>query len=405
MTTRDELLREAAGLREKGELTEVDLARVDEIVDMVGKMDAAEAARKAASEKLAGLAAAAPKVEKAAAQVAEVQGRDAGERFILSPEWAALKSRFAQGLSASTDSFDVTVGNLVGKAAVANRAGATTGGSAFHLGSSVDDEVRALYGPILSAVTTGATSASVIPYRALTAVSPGPAIKKEAATDADAASANTMFPLATMTSRAETATTTTIGEAIPVTDEELADDAIMQTLVGQVLMALVYQKIESEIVSGTATNDSMRGIVSATGVQTQAFATDIITSIRKGLTKLAAVGTVNPVIYINSADLETLDMTKTTAGAFIGSGPFGAADRTLWGHPLVEVPSLPANTAIVGDLRGYEVYYREAYQAQVFSQHSDYALRGLSLLRGKARVIGVFRNRKDVCVVTTGSGS
>jgi len=45
MSTREELLQEAGELRAKSELTEADLARVDEIVDSVAKMDAQAAAR------------------------------------------------------------------------------------------------------------------------------------------------------------------------------------------------------------------------------------------------------------------------------------------------------------------------------------------------------------------------
>ena len=178
MSTREELLQEAGELRAKSELTEADLARVDEIVDSVAKMDAQAAARKAASDKLAAIAERAPKAAKAVSDVVEVVGKTAGERFVLSPEWQAFKSRFSSGFSSATDQVDLVVRDLVGKADVAHRGTATTGGSAFHLGSPVDDEVRAQYGPLLSAITTGTTDAAVIPYRALTAVTPGPDINR-----------------------------------------------------------------------------------------------------------------------------------------------------------------------------------------------------------------------------------
>lgn len=403
MSTREELLQEAGELRAKSELTEADLARVDEIVDSVAKMDAQAAARKAASDKLAAIAERAPKAAKAVSDVVEVVGKTAGERFVLSPEWQAFKSRFSAGFSSATDQVDLVVRDLVGKADVAHRGTATTGGSAFHLGSPVDDEVRAQYGPLLSAITTGTTDAAVIPYRALTAVTPGPDIKAEAKADNGTGAAGGVFPLATIATRADTATTTTIGEALPVTDEELADDSVMVTLVGEVLMALVMQKIEGEIVSGTATGDRPRGIIGAPGVRTQAKVGTgndaIFNTLRKSLTALGD-SAQGAQIVLNPEDLESVDLAADKNGRYLGAGPFGSLNLQLWGHKVIASTAVAKGTAIVGDLKAYELYWREQYVAQVFNQHSDYALRGLSLLRGKSRVIGVFRRRKDVCVAT-----
>ena len=403
MSTREELLQEAGELRAKSELTEADIARVDEIVDSVAKMDAQAAARKTASDKLAAIAERAPKAAKAVSDVVEVVGKTAGERFVLSPEWQAFKSRFSAGFSSATDQVDLVVRDLVGKADVAHRGTATTGGSAFHLGSPVDDEVRAQYGPLLSAITTGTTDAAVIPYRALTAVTPGPDIKAEAKADNGTGAAGGVFPLATIATRADTATTTTIGEALPVTDEELADDSVMVTLVGEVLMALVMQKIEGEIVSGTATGDRPRGIIGAPGVRTQAKVGTgndaIFNTLRKALTALGD-SAQGAQIVLNPEDLESVDLAADKNGRYLGAGPFGSLNLQLWGHKVIASTAVAKGTAIVGDLKAYELYWREQYVAQVFNQHSDYALRGLSLLRGKSRVIGVFRRRKDVCVAT-----
>lgn len=403
MSTREELLQEAGELRAKSELTEADLARVDEIVDSVAKMDAQAAARKAASDKLAAIAERAPKAAKAVSDVVGVVGKTAGERFVLSPEWQAFKSRFSAGFSSATDQVDLVVRDLVGKADVAHRGAATAGGSAFHLGSPIDDEVRAQYGPLLSAITTGTTDASVIPYRALTAVTPGPDIKAEAKTDNGTGTAGGVFPLATIATRADTATTTTIGEALPVTDEELADDSVMVTLVGEVLMALTMQKIEGEIVSGTATGDRPRGIIGAPGVRTQAKVGTgndaIFNTLRKALTALGD-SAQGAQIVLNPEDLESVDLAADKNGRYLGAGPFGSLNLQLWGHKVIASTAVAKGTAIVGDLKAYELYWREQYVAQVFNQHSDYPLRGLSLLRGKSRVLGVFRRRKDVCVAT-----
>lgn len=408
MSTREELLQEAGELRAKSELTEADITRVDEIVDAVAKMDAQAAASKAAAHRLASIAARAPKAARAVDSVAEASGLTIGKRFIASPEWQAFKKSHPMGFSSATDAVDLLVRGLVpdmvGKASALDRSTATTGGSAFHLGSPIDDEVRAQYGPLLAAITTATSSAAVIPYRALTAVTPGPSIVSESKNDAGTDSAGGVFPMATISTRADTATTSTVGEALPVTDDELADDAVMETLVGEVVLALTMQKVETEIVSGTGTADRPRGIIGAPGVRTQAKVTagskvDVPATLRKALTALGN-SAQSATIVVNPEDLEALDLLTDKNDRYLGAGPFGTGNDSVWRRPIIASTAVTKGTALVGDLKSYELYWREQYVAQVFNQHSDYPLRGLALLRGKARFLGVFRRRKDVCVAT-----
>lgn len=408
MSTREELLQEAGELRAKSELTEADITRVDEIVDAVAKMDAQAAASKAAADKLASIAARAPKAARAVDSVAEASGLTIGKRFIASPEWQAFKKAHPMGFSSATDAVDLLVRGLVpdmvGKASALDRGTATTGGSAFHLGSPIDDEVRAQYGPLLAAITTATSSAAVIPYRALTAVTPGPSIVSESKNDAGTDPAGGVYPLATVSTRADTATTSTVGEALPVTDDELADDAVMETLVGEVVLALTMQKVETEIVSGTGAADRPRGIIGAPGVRTQAKVSagakvDVPATLRKALTALGN-SAQSATIVVNPEDLEALDLLTDKNDRYLGAGPFGTGNDSVWRRPIIASTAVAKGTALVGDLKAYELYWREQYVAQVFNQHSDYPLRGLALLRGKARFLGVFRRRKDVCVAT-----
>lgn len=408
MSTREELLQEAGELRAKSELTEADITRVDEIVDAVAKMDAQAAAGKAAADKLASIVARAPKAARAVDSVVEASGLTIGKRFITSPEWQAFKKAHPMGFSSATDAIDLLVRGLVpdmvGKASALDRGTATTGGSAFHLGSPIDDEVRAQYGPLLAAITTATSSAAVIPYRALTAVTPGPSIVSEPKNDAGTDPAGGVYPLATISTRADTATTSTVGEALPVTDDELADDAVMETLVGEVVLALTMQKVETEIVSGTGMADRPRGIIGAPGVRVQAKVTagakvDVPATLRKALTALGN-SAQSATIVVNPEDLEALDLLTDKNDRYLGAGPFGTGNDSVWRRPIIASTAVVKGTALVGDLKAYELYWREQYVAQVFNQHSDYPLRGLALLRGKARFLGVFRRRKDVCVAT-----
>lgn len=399
-TTRDRLLQEASELRQKADLTAEDCARVEQIVEEVAKADAEAAAREQATKRLADLVDRAPHAKQAAADAVERHARTFGNAFVESSAWKAFREQHAAGFSSQHDVVDVYVRDLaktVAKATVLSRPSATTGGSAFHLNSVVDSEMMIRQGALLAAVTQSDTTSSVLPYRALTALTPGPAVVPEATADNGQNAAGGVKPLGAVTTRAETATISTVAEGLPVTNAEIADDEVMISLVDDVLYQLVMQKVESEIISGDGTQDRPRGIVGASGVQNQAFETDAPTSIRKARTLLGDAASRASVV-LNPADAEKLDLLQDKQGRFLGSGLFGNGDAKVWRMPVIESTQVPEKTAIVGDLSAYEVRWRERYAARLFNQHSDYAIRNLSLLLGETRFLGVFRRRKDIVV-------
>ena len=400
MTTRDELLREAHALAQKGaDLTPEDIARIDVLADEVAKADAAAAARADAEKRLSAvLGTDRPEVKAAAAGAVERRAKSAGELFVTSDAWQAFKAQHASGFSAEHDVVDVYVRNLAAKASVLGSAAATTGGSRFHLGSPVDAEMDLRQGALLQAVTQSDTESTVLPYRALTAVAPGPEFVPEATTDSGTGTAGGVKPLGAVTTRAETAVVETVAEGIPVTNAEVADDQVLISLLDDVLYVLVMQKVEGAIVSGTGSPGQIRGIIGATGVQSQAFATDVPTSLRKARTLLGDAA-ARATIVLNPLDAEGLDLLQDKQGRYLSSGIFGGGDSKVWRMPVIESTAVPAKTAVVGDLSAYEVRWRERYAARLFNQHADYALRNLSLLLAEARLLGVFRRRRDVVVV------
>lgn len=403
MTDRDALIREARALAEKADLTSEDVERIDVISAEVAKADAAAAARRDAEKRLSALLATdAPRVTKAADEAVERHARNVGEAFVSSSAFKSFRAAHPAGFSSQHDNVDVYVRDLtslVAKASTFNRDTAVTGGGPFHLGSAVDDEIRAQQGPLLRAVTQSAADSAVLPYRALVALTPGPSIAKEAKTDDGKTPDAGLKPLGTVTTRAETATTSVVAEGLPITNQELADDSVMVSLVTDVLHALVLQKIESEIVSGDGANDRPRGIVGAAGVRSQAFATDVPTTLRKARTALGDTAGLASVV-LNPEDAEALDLLADKNGRFLSSGIFGNGDTHVWRMPVIESTAVPKGTALVGDLGGYEVRWREQFSARLFNQHADYALRNLNLLLGEARFLGVFRRRKDMVVAT-----
>jgi HK97 family phage major capsid protein len=67
---------------------------------------------------------------------------------------------------------------------------------------------------------------------------------------------------------------------------DLSDGAFLQQFIESEMMYGLRLAIDNQVMNGTGTPPQLRGILQDTGIQTQTFATDIITSLRKGLTKL-----------------------------------------------------------------------------------------------------------------------
>lgn len=392
--TRDEIKAEADRLRAKGmDLTDEDVARAEELAAKAAEMDAAEDRGRRAAAALSALA------QKRAA--ADVRGGTPGERFIRSDEWTAFKAAHRAGFESKSDLVDVTV-----KAATLSTDSATTGGGKAHLGSPVDLGFDVPKGTLLSAITTGPTEANWVPYRAITAVTGKAARVAEAKDSAGTGADGGVKPLVGITAASYSAVPATFADGIEVTNQEITDDGVMMTLVDQVLSLMVSSAIEQEILNGTGAGDAPQGILTATGVRQVPFATDMLTTIRKAMTALGK-GTVpaNSIsILMNPEDVEAVDLLKKNDGGYLGSGPFGSGNPTIWRRPIVESDAIPKGKALVGDLRAYELYVREAFSVSLFNQHKDYAQRNLSYLRGEMRAIPVFRRRAHVAVVSLAGG-
>lgn len=94
------------------------------------------------------------------------------------------------------------------------------------------------------------------------------------------------------------------------------------------------------------------GLVNAVGIQTQAFTTDVLTTIRNAITKARIAGYNPDLIALSFADWQALELLReggTTGGYLLGTGPVDTAARKLWGLQVVETDKLPVNTSLVLD--------------------------------------------------------
>ena len=234
---------------------------------------------------------------------------------------------------------------------------------------------------LLDFVTRGTTESAYLEYRQLIAVNSAAAVVPEKG----------LKPLSTLTTSMANVIAHTIADGIKVTNQELADDGVIATLLNSILTRNIWLKVEDLLLNGTGTNEP-KGILNTSGVLQQDFATDLVTTIRKGITKLRETSdTEVQVVILSPEDDESLDLLKDGNGRYYSGGPFGVGPSTIWGRPRVSSSKVPVGTAIMGDLSSVHMLEREGLSVQAFNQNEDDARHNLTYIRAELRELVLIR--------------
>ncbi len=147
-----------------------------------------------------------------------------------------------------------------------------------------------------------------------------------------------------------------IFDSIPVTDEQLEDEAQIQSLLDSRLQFGVRQRLDLQILVGDGTPPNLEGILNVTGIQTQALGTDDrISAFMKTLTKIRFTGRASPsgaVMHPN--DWQDYILLKNSNGDFLFGNPFqGAGPTSLLGVPIAVSDAETENTALIGDFANF----------------------------------------------------
>lgn len=126
----------------------------------------------------------------------------------------------------------------------------------------------------------------------------------------------------------------------------------------------VLDALERQIIRGDGTGENMAGILTVAGTVPVAFATDVPTSIRKGLTALQTAGEAPNAVVLNPADAETIDLSRWGAngGYLLPNALTAAPGGNIFGGPEIQrviSPSVPAGKAVLGDWQQLQLYIRE----------------------------------------------
>ena len=142
----------------------------------------------------------------------------------------------------------------------------------------------------------------------------------------------------------------TIAQHVPVTNQALGHNPTLRSRIDTYLVNGIRAKMQARVAAALA---------AAAGVQTQAFVTDLRTTLRKALTKAqlaqAQLGGGPIATLISAADAEVLDL-EAMASAYAAPGEGPRQVQVAWRTPLVVVGAIPAGYAYTGDLKQIELF-------------------------------------------------
>lgn len=181
----------------------------------------------------------------------------------------------------------------------------------------------------------------------------------------------------------------TIAHWIPVTKRALADAAQMVTLIDNFLEYGLEEELEDQMIAGDGTGENFEGLGNVSGVQAQAFDTNLLTTLRKAKTKVRVTGRSIPNGYVmNPADVEALDLLTDNENRYYFGGPSGSGmpgTQPLWNLPVIESEAVPAGTAYVGDWTKAILWDRQQSTITTTDSHSDFFVRNLVAILAEMR--------------------
>lgn len=312
--------------------------------------------------------------------------RSVGQQVVENEEFAAWAKRAAQKGTMIGESPSVELRALVAE----NDANGSS--SLLPVGQPylVDQRRRRLF--IRDLIGVQQTTLAAIPYvRELNSV----ANALSASTVAEGASK----PEATIELTPDIAPVQVIATTIPITTQILEDGV---TLVGYINGRLVYMlkiREELEILSGNGITPDLKGILSYSDVQAQAFTTDTITTIGNAIAKVEIVDGFADGIAMNPADFWAMATHRASVNTSLDAQSFtNTPQNFVWGLPAVRTNAITLGTALVGNYAmGATLFDRSQSGVRVFEQHGTFAKENKVLLRAEERV-ALAVNRADFFV-------
>lgn len=190
---------------------------------------------------------------------------------------------------------------------------------------------------------------------------------------------------------------------LPVTDEQLEDEAGASGYIDARLPFMLQQRLDAQILTGNGTPPNLEGINNVSGIQTQAKSTDPVPdAVHKAITKVRVTGRAMPnAIVFHPNDWQDVRLLRTSDGVYIWGNPSETGPERIWGLQVVQSDAQTENTAVVGDFANYSLLaVRRGIDVQVSNSHSTYFVEGKQAIRADMRAALVFTRPAAFATVT-----
>ncbi|WP_432051259.1 phage major capsid protein [Streptomyces xiamenensis] len=324
-------------------------------------------------------------------------GKSLGQHFTGSQEYKDLLASAPNGVFGKdhrVQSRPVGFERLIG---AGGQKDLVTGGSDTSAGAFVRDDYRGLQvglslfqRPLVlrDLVTSGTTTSDTVEYVRMTGVTNNAAPVPEATATTGTSG---IKPESGLTAARVTTPVRTIAHWIPVTKRALSDAAQIRTLIDAFLQYGLEEELEDQMIAGDGTGENFEGLANVSGIQQQAWDTDLLTTTRKALTLVHTVGRSVPTGYVlNPVDVERLDLLQDNEGRYYFGGPSGSGmgfggTAPLWRLPVIQSEGVPAGTGYVGDWRKAVLWDREQASITVSDSHADFFIRNMVAILAEMR--------------------
>lgn len=198
----------------------------------------------------------------------------------------------------------------------------------------------------------------------------------------------------------------TIAVWIPATRQALSDVGQLRGLIDQELRADSHEELEDQLVNGDGVGSNFTGVLNTAGILTQAFDTDLLTTVRRARTHLFVTGRSRPTaMVLHPNDAERFDLLTDDTGRFYFGGPIAGDTQRIWRVPVVESVTVSEGTGLMGDWRKAVLWDRESANILVTDSHADFFIRNLIAILCELRAaFGVIRP-SGFCVIDLEAGS
>jgi HK97 family phage major capsid protein len=232
-------------------------------------------------------------------------------------------------------------------------------------------------------ITNGTTNSDLVEYVRITGYTNNAAPVAEATATSGSSGSK---PESAMTTVVVSEAVKTIAHWIPATRRALSDAGQLRTIIESFLRYGLEEELEDQILTGDGTGENFTGILNTSGTTAQAFATDLLTTLRQARTKVRVTGRATPTAYVmHPNDWEDIDLLQDNEARYYFGGPSVLGMPRLWGLPVVESEGMTEGTSVCADWRRAVLLDREQTQILVSDSHSDFFVRNLIAILAELR--------------------